>query len=231
MLLERMVVREGRRVVLFAPKAAREDVWERAIQRYLPHLNSGFVNFVLYNHTDLQRKGHWRRDIELTLRDADVVLIDEAHHFRNPGIKGEGEKEAFPLPAVAAIPAIQRAPEATLSAHRHTRQQFDPRFPPHDRTGGQRDRVCLTTRHPQPARPLQPARKAPARQGYRIPTNSNWNSVSKFLRPSKHCAPTAFSMQSSFSAVVVTSRKASASRTPAKPSSRNAKHLTSLPTT
>lgn len=94
MLLERMVVREGRRVVLFAPKAAREDVWERAIQRYLPHLNSGFVNFVLYNHTDLQRKGHWRRDIELTLRDADVVLIDEAHHFRNPGIKGEGEKEA-----------------------------------------------------------------------------------------------------------------------------------------
>ena len=93
MLLERMVVREGRRVVLFAPKAAREDVWERAIQRYLPHLNSGFVNFVLYNHTDLQRKGHWRRDIELTLRDADVVLIDEAHHFRNPGIKGEGEKE------------------------------------------------------------------------------------------------------------------------------------------
>jgi len=94
MLLERMVVREGRRVVLFAPKAAREDVWERAIQRYLPHLNSGFVNFVLYNHTDLQRKGRWPRDIELTLRDADVVLIDEAHHFRNPGIKGEGEKEA-----------------------------------------------------------------------------------------------------------------------------------------
>jgi len=94
MLLERMVVREGRRVVLFAPKAAREDVWERAIHKYLPHLNSGFVNFVLYNHTDLQRKGRWPRDMELTLRDADVVLIDEAHHFRNPGIKGEGEKEA-----------------------------------------------------------------------------------------------------------------------------------------
>lgn len=94
MLLERMVVREGRRVVLFAPKAAREDVWEHHIRKYLPHLNSGFVNFVLYNHTDLQRKGRWPRDMELTLRDADVVLIDEAHHFRNPGIKGEGEKEA-----------------------------------------------------------------------------------------------------------------------------------------
>ncbi|MFM8331933.1 MAG: helicase-related protein [Candidatus Methylumidiphilus sp.] len=93
MLLERMVVREGKRVVLFAPKAAREDVWERVINRHLPHLNSGFVSFLLYNHTDLQRKGKWPRDMAMTLRDADVVIIDEAHHFRNAGIKGEGVKE------------------------------------------------------------------------------------------------------------------------------------------
>ena len=92
MLVERMVVREGCRVVLLAPKATREDVWERAIQRYLPNLNSGFVNFILYNHTDLQRKGKWERDLALTIKDADVVIIDEAHHFRNPGIKGEGIK-------------------------------------------------------------------------------------------------------------------------------------------
>jgi hypothetical protein len=93
MLLERMVVREGKRVVLFAPKAAREDVWERAIHRHLPNLNSGFVSFLLYNHTDLQRKGKWPRDMAMTLRDADVVIIDEAHHFRNAGIKGEGIRE------------------------------------------------------------------------------------------------------------------------------------------
>jgi hypothetical protein len=93
MLLERLVVRDGKRVVLFAPKATREDVWEPAIPKYLPQLNSGFINFVVYNHTDLQRKGKWAREIELTLRDADVVMIDEAHHFRNPGIKGEGIKE------------------------------------------------------------------------------------------------------------------------------------------
>ena len=92
MLLERMVVREGKRVVLFAPKAAREDVWERVVVKYLSELNSKFVNFVLYNHTDLQRGGKIRREMELTLRDADVVIIDEAHHFRNIGIKGEGEK-------------------------------------------------------------------------------------------------------------------------------------------
>jgi superfamily II DNA or RNA helicase len=93
MLIERMVVREGRRVVLFAPKAAREDVWEVEINQRLLNLNSGFVNFVIYNHTDLQRKGKWQQNIELTLKDADVVIIDEGHHFRNTGIKGKGIKE------------------------------------------------------------------------------------------------------------------------------------------
>jgi superfamily II DNA or RNA helicase len=93
MLIERMVEHEGKRVVLLAPKSAREDVWERVIPKYLPTLNSGFINFLLYNHTDLQRTGKFQRDLELTIRDADVIVIDEAHHFRNPGIKGEGIKE------------------------------------------------------------------------------------------------------------------------------------------
>jgi hypothetical protein len=92
MLLERMIVREKKRVVLFAPKAANEDVWEPAIATYLEDLNSGFQTLIRYNHTDLQRSNpDFVRKLELTLRDADVVLIDEAHHFRNPGVKGEGE--------------------------------------------------------------------------------------------------------------------------------------------
>ncbi len=94
MLIERFVMKEKKNVVLFAPKAAREDVWEPVIEEHLADLNSGFINFVAYNHTDLQRKGKWPRDIARTLRDAEVIVIDEAHHFRNPGIKGEGEKEA-----------------------------------------------------------------------------------------------------------------------------------------
>ena len=64
----------------------------RSCDSYLPEVFSGFVNLMIYNHTDLQRKGHWPQEIELTLRDADAVIIDEAHHFRNPGIKGEGVK-------------------------------------------------------------------------------------------------------------------------------------------
>ena len=93
MIIERMVMHEGKRVVLFAPKAAREDVWAPAIERLLPDLNSGFITFIPYNHTDLQSKGTFPRDLERTIRDADVILIDEAHHFRNPGVAGEGERE------------------------------------------------------------------------------------------------------------------------------------------
>lgn len=92
MLIERLVFKENKQVVLFAPKGAREDVWEPALRKYLPKVFSGFVNLKIYNHTDLQRTGTWPQDIESTLNDADAILIDEAHHFRNPGIKGEGFK-------------------------------------------------------------------------------------------------------------------------------------------
>jgi hypothetical protein len=90
MLIERLVFKENKQVVLFAPKAAREDVWEPALHKYLPRVFNGFVNLVIYNHTDLQRLGKWPKEMEMTIGDADAVIIDEAHHFRNPGIKGEG---------------------------------------------------------------------------------------------------------------------------------------------
>ncbi|MES5814861.1 helicase-related protein [Pseudoxanthomonas sp. Soil82] len=93
MLIERFVVHEGKRVVLFAPKAAREDVWEVKVAKYLDDLNSGFVNFKSFNHTDLQRGGKIQKEIELTLRDADIVIIDEAHNFRNPGGRGTGRTQ------------------------------------------------------------------------------------------------------------------------------------------
>lgn len=94
MLIERLIVHEGKRVALFAPKAAREDVWEPLIDQYLPELRSGFVNLLVYNHTDLQRGGHWPKEFAASLKDADAVIIDEAHHFRNPGIAGTGHRRA-----------------------------------------------------------------------------------------------------------------------------------------
>lgn len=91
MLIERMIAEAGKRVVLFAPKAAREDVWEPVVQELLPHLSSDFQPLVSYSHTDLQRTGKWPARMERTIKDADVIIIDEAHHFRNPGIAGEGK--------------------------------------------------------------------------------------------------------------------------------------------
>lgn len=93
MVIERMVAEAGKRVVLFSPKAAREDVWDPLIEKLLPHLHSDFQPLVSYSHTDLQRTGKWPERMARTLKDADVVVIDEAHHFRNPGVAGEGEKE------------------------------------------------------------------------------------------------------------------------------------------
>lgn len=114
MLIERLVFKEGKQVVLFAPKAVREDVWETALRQYLPQVFSGFVNLKIFNHTDLQRQGDWPQDIALTVRDADVVLIDEAHHFRNPGIKGEGVK----------APSRYRQLQACLRAGDRPKQVF-----------------------------------------------------------------------------------------------------------
>ena len=98
MLIERLVLHEGKRVVLFAPKAAKEAVWEPHLREWLPHIGgvgggADFSNLAVFSHTDLTRKGdfpdRFRRIAEL----ADTVIIDEAHHFRNPGTRGDDHRE------------------------------------------------------------------------------------------------------------------------------------------
>ena len=91
MLIERLVVKEGKNVVLFVPKAANEPVWEPALERYLPHIGTAFTNLRLLNHTDLQRGGKFDKLMADIQQRADVVIIDEAHHFRNPGHKATDE--------------------------------------------------------------------------------------------------------------------------------------------
>jgi superfamily II DNA or RNA helicase len=91
MLIERLVMRDKKRVVLLVPKSGRVAVWERNVRRYLPHLLNGFLPFKIYNHTDLMRgPGGDGRDFpaefEQIKEQADVVVIDEAHHFRNRGL-------------------------------------------------------------------------------------------------------------------------------------------------
>ena len=91
MLIERLVMYERKRVMLLVPKTAREPVWESALKRYLPHLLGDFSNLVVFNHTDLNRANDFPARFERMKELADVIIIDEAHHFRNPGVRGGGE--------------------------------------------------------------------------------------------------------------------------------------------
>lgn len=90
MLIEWLVRYERKRVALFVPKAARGPVWESALQRELPDLGDAYGPGVLiFNHTDLTRDNtKIQKQLETVARNADVVIIDEAHHFRNPGTLG-----------------------------------------------------------------------------------------------------------------------------------------------
>ena len=99
MLIERLVLHEGKNVVLFAPKATKEGVWEPHLRQWLPHIGGGvsdFSNLAIFSHTDLGRKGDFPERFRRITELADVVLIDEAHHFRNPGRQGNPEEEIEP---------------------------------------------------------------------------------------------------------------------------------------
>jgi hypothetical protein len=97
LLIERLVLHEGKRVVLFAPKATKEGVWEPHLREWLPHIggvggNADFSNLAVFSHTDLGRKGDFPERFRRIAELADAVVIDKAHHFRNPGRRGKADK-------------------------------------------------------------------------------------------------------------------------------------------
>lgn len=86
MLIERLISKDNKNVALFVPKAVR-DVWEVNLERYMPELTGHTYNRLqLFNHTDLLRDENWQKELERVKKMADVVIIDEAHHFRNKGL-------------------------------------------------------------------------------------------------------------------------------------------------
>ncbi|MDO9334753.1 MAG: helicase-related protein [Dehalococcoidales bacterium] len=88
MIIERLIY-DRNRVLLLVPKAAREPVWEKHLQRYLPGLGGDYSNLAVYNHTDLLREGKFPAKFEKIKEMTDVIIIDEGHHFRNPGVHGK----------------------------------------------------------------------------------------------------------------------------------------------
>jgi hypothetical protein len=93
LLVERLITLERKRVVLVVPKSGRIAVWERSIRKYLPHLFKGFSNLRIFNHTDLMRSGDFPEEIGRMKEQADVLIVDEAHHFRNRGLHNTDEGE------------------------------------------------------------------------------------------------------------------------------------------
>ena len=99
MLIERMV-REKKHVVLFAPKGAKEGVWDPKLKELLPELfGTDFSNLAVFSHTDLNREGEYPERFKRIAEIADVIIVDEAHHFRNQGSQGDSETgvEAFKI--------------------------------------------------------------------------------------------------------------------------------------
>ncbi len=82
MLIERFVKKERRNVVLIIPAAARVPVWETTIKKFIPEILDSFYPFKIINHTDLLSERN-ENLMEQISRYAEVVIIDEAHHFRN----------------------------------------------------------------------------------------------------------------------------------------------------
>ncbi|MGH7844584.1 MAG: phospholipase D-like domain-containing protein, partial [Candidatus Binatia bacterium] len=96
MLIERLILHEHKQVVLFAPKGAKEAVWEPHLREWLPHIGGigggvDFSSLAVFSHTDLNRKGEFPERFRRITELADVVIIDEAHHFRNPGRHGDSD--------------------------------------------------------------------------------------------------------------------------------------------
>ena len=88
MLIERFVKHENKNVVLFVPKSAKSPVWERELRNRLPDVFKGFSRLKIFSHTDLMRDS-MQEELDQVAAQADIVIIDEAHHFRNTGTKGD----------------------------------------------------------------------------------------------------------------------------------------------
>ena len=86
MLIERFVKKERKNVVLMVPAAARISVWETTIKKYIPEILEGFFAFKIINHTDLLSEKK-RNLMDQIANQAEIVIIDEAHHFRNRAAK------------------------------------------------------------------------------------------------------------------------------------------------
>ena len=84
MLTEYFAVRHRKNVLIMATKTGKDAVWDPELKEKLPDLFGQFSNVLVRAHTDLTTQ-QGAAEIEHLAKRADVVIIDEAHNFRNHG--------------------------------------------------------------------------------------------------------------------------------------------------
>lgn len=88
MLAEYYAVREKKNVLILATKTGKDAVWEPALRRFLPDLTGDFTRIRVMAHTDLS-KDDALDQVAMLRERVDVVIVDEAHNFRNRGKLGD----------------------------------------------------------------------------------------------------------------------------------------------
>jgi superfamily II DNA or RNA helicase len=92
MLTEYYARRQGKNVLILATKTGQDAVWQPELEARLPELAGGeFTNVIIRAHTDLSLKNADELVKRLKER-VDVVIVDEAHNFRNHGVKGDEDE-------------------------------------------------------------------------------------------------------------------------------------------
>lgn len=84
MLTEYYAVRHRKNVLIMATKTGKDAVWDPELKDRLPELFGQFSNVLVRAHTDLTTQ-QGADEIEHLAKRADVIIIDEAHNFRNHG--------------------------------------------------------------------------------------------------------------------------------------------------
>ena len=130
MLIERLILHEVNESFFLHPRRAKEGVWEPHLREWLPHIGgvgggADFSNLAVFSHTDLNRKGDFPERFQRIAELADAVIIDEAHHFRNPGRRGEAEDGSDPSRYYRLYDLFEESvrPKDSLHADRYPDQQ------------------------------------------------------------------------------------------------------------
>lgn len=91
MLTEYYASRQRKNVLILATKTGQDAVWQPELEARLPELAGGeFTNVIIRAHTDLSTR-HADELVARLRERVDVVIVDEAHNFRNHGAKGDDD--------------------------------------------------------------------------------------------------------------------------------------------